>query len=79
MERNLVTTFIGVDLAESEPDYTSLGVIDLKNKTVESRIIRTDNPDPNSWLKKFWRNEHETKNEQKIFQSLADFGDDWIS
>ncbi len=60
MNKCLVTTFIGVDLAEKEPDYTSLGVIDLKNKTIESRIIRTDNPDPNSWLKKFWRNEQET-------------------
>jgi len=64
MERNLATTFIGVGLAEREPDYTSLGVIDLKNKTIESRIIRTDNPDPNSWLKKFWRNEQETKEQE---------------
>jgi len=64
MERNLATTFIGVDLAEREPDYTSLGVIDLKNKTIESRIIRTDNPDPNSWLKKFWLNEQETKEQE---------------
>lgn len=52
MNRNLVNTFIGVDLAEREPDYTSLGVIDLKNKTIESRIIRTDNPDPHSWVNK---------------------------
>ncbi len=64
MERNLATTFIGVDFAEKEPDYTSLGVIDLKNKTIESRIIRTDNPDPNSWLKKFWLNEQETKEQE---------------
>ena len=24
---------------------------------ISSTIIRTDNPDPNSWVKKFWRNE----------------------
>ena len=59
-----MNAFIGVDLAEREPDYTSLGVIDLKNKTIESRIIRTDNPDPNSWLKKFWRNEQETNEKE---------------
>lgn len=29
-----------------------------------SRIIRTDNPDPNSWIKKFWRNEQETKGQE---------------
>lgn len=59
--RNLTTTFIGVDLSENEPDYASLRIIDLKDKTIENRIIRTDNPDPNSWVKKFWRNEQETK------------------
>ena len=63
MNRNLVTTFIGVDLAENEPDYTSLGVIDSKNKTIESRIIRTDNPKPDYFFKQFIENEQEKEKE----------------
>lgn len=59
MNRNLVTTFIGVDLSERKPDWSSLGIIDLKNKTIESRIIRTDNPKPDFWFKKFLENEKE--------------------
>lgn len=59
MNRNLVTTFIGVDLSERKPDWSSLGIIDLKNKTIESRIIRTDNPKPDFWLKKFLENKRE--------------------
>ena len=31
---------------------------------ISSTIIRTDNPDPNSWVKKFWRNEQETKEQE---------------
>ena len=64
MNKCLVTTFFGVDLSENEPDYTSLKIIDLRERTIESRIIRTDNPDPNSWAKKFWRNEQETKEQE---------------
>ena len=63
MYRNFVTTFIGVDLNESEPDYTSLGIIDLKNKTLVSRIIRTDNPKPDYFYKQFIKNEQEKKQE----------------
>lgn len=64
MNNNLVSTFIGVDLSENEPDYTSLVITDTKSKTIESRIIRTDNPDPNSWIKKFLRNEQEKKEQE---------------
>jgi len=64
MSKCLVTTFLGVDLSKNEPDYASLSIIDLKDKTIENRIIRTDNPDPNSWLKKFLRNEQETKEQE---------------
>lgn len=56
--------FFGVDLSDNEPDYTSLEIIDLRDRTIDSRIIRTDNPDPNFWLKKFWRNEQETKEQE---------------
>lgn len=59
MNNSLVSTFIGVDLNEKEPDWSSLGIIDLKNKTLESRIIRTDNPKPDFWFKKFLENEKE--------------------
>lgn len=55
MNRNLVNHFVGADMAEKEPDYSGLLKIDLKDKTIESRIIRTDNPDPQSWLKMFLR------------------------
>lgn len=64
MNRNLVNWFIGADLAEKEPDYAGILKIDLKNKTIESRIIRTDNPDPHSWVKKFFENEKETKEQE---------------
>ncbi len=63
MNNSLVSTFIGVDLNESEPDYTSLGIIDLKNKTLVSRIIRTDNPKPDFFYKQFVKNEQEKKKE----------------
>ena len=63
MNRNLVTTFIGVDLNEKEPDWSSLGIIDLKNKNLVSRIIRTDNPKPDYFFKQFIENEQEKEKE----------------
>lgn len=64
MNNSLVSTFIGVDLSERKPDWSSLGIIDTKSKTIESRIIRTDNPKPDFWLKKFLENEKETKEQE---------------
>lgn len=40
---------IGVDTATGH-DYTGLTTIDTRKGTIENRIIRTDNPDMNSWL-----------------------------
>lgn len=43
-----------IDFAEKDHDYTSLQIIDLNDRTIRSWIICTDNPDPNSFYKKFF-------------------------
>ena len=45
-------------------DYNSPKLIVKTLATKVSRVICTDNPDPNSWIKKFWRNEQETKEQE---------------
>lgn len=44
-------------------DYTGLTTIDTKDGTIESRIIRTDNPDMNSWLYGFMEDSKIINNE----------------
>lgn len=46
------TKIIRVDPSKDN-DYTGIAIIDIKNHTIDSRILRTDNPDPNSWLHGF--------------------------
>ena len=46
-------------------DEYNLPKLTVKHRgPMASRIIRTDNPDPNSWVKKFLRNEQETKEQE---------------
>lgn len=46
------TKIISVDPSKDN-DYTGIAIIDTKNHTIESRILRTDNPDSNGWLHGF--------------------------
>lgn len=43
---------ISFDTADTK-DYSAITIIDIKKNTIESRILRTDNPNPNSWLRGF--------------------------
>lgn len=55
---------IGVDTATGN-DYTGLTTIDTQKGTIENRIIRTDNPDPNSWLYGFMEDSKIINNEMQ--------------
>lgn len=64
MKGNVEHLFVGFDPSAKCPDYNSLSLYDSELKPLDSKIIRNDNPDPNSWVKKFWRNEQETKEQE---------------
>lgn len=44
-------------------DYTGLTTIDTQKGTIKNRIIRTDNPDMNSWLYGFMEDSKIINNE----------------
>lgn len=44
---------VDVDVAVGH-DRNGFVIIDTKDNSISSRVIRTDNPDPNSWMKNFF-------------------------
>lgn len=58
------TKIISVDHSKDN-DYTGVAIIDTKNHTIKSIILRTDNPDPNSWLYGFMEDSKIINNEMQ--------------
>lgn len=62
---------INYDLGDETHDYLGISIVDTSTWNIRKRIICTDNPDPNSWIRKFF----DFNNETMRFKQAIRIGD----